>query len=72
MILSEGCHQLSDSADLSDLDDGATHHDGPAEAGRGHHGREDHQGDHHLQELPPHNARVRLPQGRGHGHNPRR
>ena len=42
LILFEGCHELGDAADLPNLDDGATHHHGPAETGRGYHGGEDH------------------------------
>ena len=67
-----GGDQPGDAADLPDLDDGSAHHHGPAAAGRGHHGGEDHQGHHHLQELPPDHAGVRLPQGRGHAHHARR
>ena len=72
MIKFKGCHQLGDAADLPNLDDGATHYYGPAETGRGHHGGENHQGYHHLQKLPTHNARVCLPKGCGNGHHPRR
>ena len=51
VILFKGCHKPGDAADLSDLDDGAAHHHGPAQAGRGHHGGEDHQSHHHLQKF---------------------
>ena len=72
MISSEGCHQLGDAADLPDLDDGAPHHHGPAQTGRGHHGGENYKSHHNLQKLSTHNARVCLPEGRGNGHHPRR
>merc|ERR1719195_352303 len=67
-----GGDQPCDAADLPDLHDGAAHHHGPAAAGRGHHGGEDHQGHHHLQELPADHAGVRVPQGRGNAHHARR
>ena len=72
MILFEGGHQLGDAADVSDLDDGAANHHGPAQTGRGHHGGEDHQGHHHLQKFQTHNGRVCLSKGCGNGHHPRR
>ena len=63
-----GGNEPGDPSDLPNLHDGKAHHHGPAEAGRGEHGGEDHQSHHLLQKLSAQHAGVRVPQGCGHGH----
>lgn len=62
-----GGHQSCDLTNLLDLYDGQAHNNGPAAAGRGQHGREDHQSHSNLQTVPPQNGGVRLPQSDCHG-----